>query len=471
MGRRPRKSPGHRRAMVGRLTPPHARLRLLDLTMIVVSLVIGMGIFRTPVNAAQGAGEAWIFFAAWIGGGLIALCGALTYAEIGSRYPVTGGFYRVFARVYHPSIAFAITSIIIVSNAASAAGVALIGAEYLGKVLFPDAADPHARRLAVAAATLILFFALNLLGLRASARAQNVLSAIKIALILALVAALFVAEPAAPAPAPAAAPLAPGDAIKAFGLALIATCFTYGGYQQAINFGGEVLAPARTVPRGVFLGIGVVIALYLAINLTYVRVIGFEALKSAESIAALLAGAILGPAGYTALSLLLFLSVLGYVNVALLTNPRLLRAMSEDGLLPAHVGRLHPTTGAPVPALALFTLACLGALFYAQTFDQILSDTMFLESIGMATSAATLFALRRRPPAHEEPEAVYRMRLYPLLPIVFIAAYLFIAASVALADPGSAARGLAFFAAFLALYALRRRRERAASATPRAEPP
>lgn len=470
MGRRPRKSPAPRRAIVGRLTA-HARLRLLDLTMIVVSLVIGMGIFRTPVNAAQGAGEAWIFFAAWIAGGLIALCGALTYAEIGSRYPVTGGFYRVFARVYHPSIAFAITSIILVSNAASAAGVALIGAEYLGKVLFPGAADPHALRLAVAAATLVLFFALNLLGLRASARAQNVLSAIKIALILGLVAALFVAEPAAAvAPTPAPAPLAPADAVKAFGLALIATCFTYGGYQQAINFGGEVVAPARTVPRGVFLGIGVVIALYLAINLTYVRVIGFEALKSAESIAALLAGALLGPAGYTALSLLLFLSVLGYVNVALLTNPRLLRAMSDDDLLPRRLGRLHPTTGAPVAGLALFTLACLGALFYAQTFDQILSDTMFLESIGMATSAAALFALRRRPPDHEDPGAVYQMRLYPLLPLVFIAAYLFIAASVALADPGSAARGLAFFAAFLALYALRRR-VRPASATPGAEPP
>ncbi|MEZ4451298.1 MAG: APC family permease [Nannocystaceae bacterium] len=433
--------------------PAHARLRLFDLTMIVVSLVIGMGIFRTPVNAARGAEEAWIFFAAWIAGGLVALCGALTHAEIGSRYPVTGGYYRVFAHVYHPSIAFAITSIIVVSNAASAAAVSLIGAEYLGKVLFPGVADPRPVRVAVAAVTLVAFFGLNLLGLRASARAQNVLTIIKIGLIVTLVAALVLAEPAAAplAAAPDAAPLGPEGAIRAFGLALIATSFTYGGYQQVINFGGEVESPIRTIPRGVFFGIVVVIALYLLLNLTYVRVIGFEALKSAESIAALLAAALFGPAGFTLLSLLLFLSVLGYVNVALLNNPRLLRAMSDDRLLPSILGRPHATTGALVGALVVFTVLCLGALFYAQTFDAILNYTMVLESIGMASSAATLFFLRPRT-AHLEDQGIYKMRLYPLLPLIFIVAYLFIAGSIAVADPRAAVGGLAVFAAFLGVY-------------------
>lgn len=441
--------------------PAHARLRLFDLTMIVVSLVIGMGIFRTPVNAARGAEEAWIFFAAWIAGGLVALCGALTHAEIGSRYPVTGGYYRVFAHVYHPSIAFAITSIIIVSNAASAAAVALIGAEYLGQVFFPAVADPQPLRVALAAASIVIFFGVNLLGLRASARVQNVLSVIKIGLIVTLVSALVLAEPAAAPPALAGerAPLGPGGAVRAFGLALIATSFTYGGYQQAINFGGEVEAPIRTLPRGVFLGIAVVITLYLAINLTYVQVIGFEALKGAESIAALLAAALFGPAGFTLLSLLLFLSVLGYVNVALLNNPRLLRAMSDDRLVPALLGRPHASTGALVGALVVFTLLCLGALLYARTFDAILNYTMVLESIGMASSAATLFFLRPRT-AHLEAEGIYKMRLYPLLPIVFIAAYLFVAGSIAVAEPAAALGGISIFTGFLGLYALVRRRSR-----------
>src|SRR5882762_10669608 len=111
------------------------KLNLFDFTMIMVSLVIGMGIFRTPVNVAKASPDTFLFFAAWIAGGLVALCGALTYAEIGSRYPVTGGYYKVFAKAYHPSIAFAINCIILVSNAASISGVALIGSGYLLKLV------------------------------------------------------------------------------------------------------------------------------------------------------------------------------------------------------------------------------------------------------------------------------------------------------------------------------------------------
>ena len=103
------------------------KLNLFDFTMIVVSLVIGMGIFRTPVNVAKAVDTPFIFFGVWVVGGLIALCGALTYAEIGSRLPVTGGYYKVFSYAYHPSIAFAINCIILVSNAASLAAVALVG--------------------------------------------------------------------------------------------------------------------------------------------------------------------------------------------------------------------------------------------------------------------------------------------------------------------------------------------------------
>src|SRR3954464_6422444 len=112
------------------------RLSLFDLTMIVVSLVIGMGIFRTPVVAAARAGTPAVFFLAWLTGGLVAFCGALTYAEIGSRYPVTGGYFKIFSYAYHPSIAFAVNCIILVSNAGTTALVAVIGAEYIGHFFY-----------------------------------------------------------------------------------------------------------------------------------------------------------------------------------------------------------------------------------------------------------------------------------------------------------------------------------------------
>src|SRR6266487_5143777 len=155
------------------------KLSLFDFTMIVVGLVIGMGIFRTAATSAKAANDPVIFFVAWILGGLIALCGALTYAEIGSRYPVTGGYYRIFSYAYHPSIAFSINCIILISNAASLSGVALIGSGYISQVIFHDAATDTIKAL-IATSAIIIFYGVNLMGLKMSAKTQNVLMIIKI---------------------------------------------------------------------------------------------------------------------------------------------------------------------------------------------------------------------------------------------------------------------------------------------------
>jgi APA family basic amino acid/polyamine antiporter len=229
------------------------KLKLFDFTMIVISLVIGMGIFRTPVNVAKDAPSVFVFFAAWIAGGLVALCGALTYAEIGSRLPVTGGYYKVFSYAYHPSIAFAVNCLILVSNAASLAGVAIIGGEYITGVFVPALKDPgylaiaanaqHIQviKMSIALAAIAIFYGVNLLGLKMSARTQSVLMVIKIVLILLLIAPLFFATGGEVTEA-AVRTVSPtmNEYIKAFGVGLVAVSFTYGGYQQTINFGGEV---------------------------------------------------------------------------------------------------------------------------------------------------------------------------------------------------------------------------------------
>ncbi len=166
------------------------KLNLFDFTMIVVGLVIGMGIFRTASTSAKAANDPSIFFIAWIIGGLVALCGALTYAEIGSRYPVVGAYYRIFAYAYHPSIAFSINCIILISNAASLAAVALIGSGYISQVIFHDAATDTVKAF-IAVAAIVIFYGVNLMGLKMSARTQNVLMIIKIGMIVMLIAGLF----------------------------------------------------------------------------------------------------------------------------------------------------------------------------------------------------------------------------------------------------------------------------------------
>ncbi len=426
------------------------KLRLFDLTMIVVGLVICMGIFRTSSDAANAAITPSLFFIGWIAGGLIALCGALTYAEIGSRFPVTGGYYKVFAECYHPSIAFSINCIILISNAASMSGVALVGSEYISQVIFKTEADATTKAF-IAMVPIILFYGVNLLGLRMSSTAQNILMVIKIGMLLLLISSIFFLTGEANTSTAAVKEFTTMDNIKSFGLILIAVSFTYGGYQQTINFGDEVLQPRKTIPRGIFIGILIIITLYLAVSYAYYNAIGFEDLKTSRGIASIVAEKMFGPTGKTVASILLFVAVLAYVNVLLLSNPRVMYAMSKDGILPKAFSKKNEKRDVLTIGLTAFAAIGIVVLFFMDEFNKILSFTIFLDSIGMATSAATIFILRRRT-KHLDGTGIYKMKLYPLLPLIFIAAYIFVGISIAFDTPDLALIATGVFAGFLLLY-------------------
>ena len=439
----------------------NVKLGIFDCTMIVVSLVIGMGIFRTPVNVAQKSFDnTFLFFFTWVAGGLIALCGALTYAEIGSRLPVTGGYYKIFSYGYHPSIAFSINCIILISNAASLAGVALIGAEYISRVLFPNVTDVHAiqiQEIVISIVAIFVFYGVNLLGLKMSARTQNVLTVIKISLILLLITPLFFAGHSQSGVVSQL--VSPGwfNYLKGFGAGLIAVSFTYGGYQQTINFGSDIENPSRNIPRSIFIGMFIIVVLYLSINYAYVRVIGLDQLKNTKGIAAVMADHVFGASAGRILSILLFLSVMAYINVLLMSNPRVMYAMAEDGVIPRVFAKRNASTGALVTSLTAFTAVCVLVIFWAKAFDKILGFTIFLDCFGMAASAATIFKLRKQKvqPAGKE---IYQMKFFPVLPVIFIAAYIFVAISIAVDTPWTALTALAVMGAFMMIYFLSRKR-------------
>ena len=170
-----------------------------------------------------------------------------------------------------------------------------------------------------------------------------------------------------------------------------------------------------------------------------------------ESIGAVMASKIFGESGFQIVSWLFFFSVLGYVNVMLLTSPRVMFAMSEDGTMPASFRDINPKTQVMTTALSVFTVASIFTLMYAQEFDRILDSIMFLDSIGMAFSAATIFYFRKKNTAPEGND-IYKVPLYPVLPIFYIAAYTFIALSVFVKKPDAAINGLIIFAAFFAAF-------------------
>ena len=432
-----------------------SKLGIFSFSMIVIGLVIGMGIFRTATDSAKAALNPTVYFTAWIIGGLVALCGALTYAEIGSRYPVTGGYYRIFSYAYHPSLAFSINCIILISNAASLSGVALIGAGYISNVLL-GGASTDLIKASIAVSAIVVFYGINLLGLKMSAKTQNVLMVIKIGMILVLVASLFF--PSIYADNSAVTAITTEYSFKqyilSFGVALVAVSFTYGGYQQTINFGNEVENPSRNIARGIFIGITVIILLYLTVNFAYYKVVGFELMQNrgqGQEIAAILTGKLFGQTGANVFSALLFLSVLAYVNVLLMSNPRVMYAMSEDGVLPGIFQKKSKEKDVLVVALTVFAAICIIILFFSKKFEEILKFTIFLDCIGMATSAATIFVLRKKT-KHLDGTGIFKMKLYPLQPLVFIAAYSFVAISIAIDDYKTALTGIAVLSVFMIIY-------------------
>jgi len=164
-----------------------------------------------------------------------------------------------------------------------------------------------------------------------------------------------------------------------------------------------------------------------------------------------MAAHVFGNAAGNVLSVLLFLSVLAYVNVLLMSNPRVMYAMSEDGVLPKVFMQRKISSDVMITSLTVFASLCVVIIFFARQFDKILSFTIFLDCIGMATSAATIFILRKKT-AHIDPQTIYTMKLYPLQPLIFIAAYLFVAISIFLDTPGTAITGIAVLLVFIALF-------------------
>ncbi|HXB10474.1 MAG TPA: APC family permease, partial [Bacteroidia bacterium] len=369
-----------------------SKLGRFDLTMIIVSLIIGIGIFKTPSIVASAAGTPLVFYSAWILGGIICICGAFTFAEIGSRLPAAGGYYRIFSYCYHPVFAFMFNWALIFTNAGAVVGVALVGAEYIQPVIVPAEWMHIFTPKIIGLIVVTGIYIINYLGIRMGARAQNILSGLKIAMILLLCLPLFGAKAAAVNTA-ALPHQSPTDALTALGVCLIAIFFTFGGYQNTMNLGADIKEPQKNIPLGIFGGISIVLFLYLMLNIAYCQVLGFDNMKDKPLIASELAGSFFGSAGYKITSITVFISVMGYINSAFIHNPRMLYAMSEDNILPPIFKKVNDKTQAQEFGLTFFFLIAVVTLFLSSAFDEIMHYTMFIDSGSLIFAGATIFIL------------------------------------------------------------------------------
>ena len=425
------------------------QIGVFDLGMIVISLVIGIGIFRTPAIVAKQAGTPELFFSAWIAGGIVSMVGAFVFAEIGSRHHFPGGFYKLISTAFHPLYSFMINWVIVLTYGAGMAGVALIGSEYINPLLPESLHSPIAIQ-GTAVVTLLFFYTINMLGIKSGSRTQNLLSTLKILMMLVLCTGIFYSQTSTTT-TPLLLPQSSGNWLTAFGASLIAVFYTFGGYQQTLNFGADIKDPVRNTPRGIFLGMFLVLGLYLALNYTYFNVLGFSGLQNSNLIAADTARALFGPWGEIFFSVAIFLSVLGFINATMLSLPRVYYALADDHILPQIFKKVNSKTQVQEFALTFLIVTTLASLLMLDTFEQIVNYVMSVDSIALASAAATIFVFRKKAGINDEHKG-FKMFGYPLLPAFFVLFLLVVAVNVIVTDPSSAMVGWGLFLGGAPLY-------------------
>jgi len=369
-------------------------LGLIDSAAVVAGGIIGVGIFANPSNVARVVTEPLLILLVWAIGGAVALIGAFVWAELASRFPEVGGQYVYLQRAYPPVVGFLYgVALLFIINGGSLAAVAILFASYVDRSFV--ALGPTGIR-AVAAAALVSLTAVNVVGVRAGSRTNNLLMAAKVAGILALVALAF-SRGFHPASAFNAAPAVVFRGASAHVLltALVPILFAYGGWQSCANIAGEIKDPARNLARANVLGVIAVVVLYLSMNLAYLWVLTPGQIAASPALAADMARAAAGEIGARFVALLIVVSSLGFLAVVILTGPRLIYAMAADGLFFRRAAELHPRYRTPVFALWFQAVVSL-ALLTTNTYDQLLSYVVFADWLFFGLTAGALIIVRRR---------------------------------------------------------------------------
>ena len=373
---------------------------------VIIGNTIGAGIFRSPGTIATLLPNYWLFLSVWLIGGLYALFGAFQIAELGTMLPRSGGQY-VFARHALGEYAgFIVGWSDWISTCGSTAAVSLVIGEFMG-ALFPTLAG---RSVSVAAVVAITFAVLQWRGVLWGSNVQNVTSLLKALAFVVLIIAAFVLGVGATESA--AAPVVTSEKlvlIGAFVLALQSVIYTYDGWTGVVYFSEEVEDPSRNIPRALFGGVLLVIAIYLLVNLALLHVLPVSKIAGQDFAPGAAATVIFGRHGDTIFRTLTILSMLSGINAYHLMASRVLFAMSRDGLFAKTAATVNQG-GTPTVALFLSATVSVIFIFFGQTFGTVITILAFFFVANYMLSFISVFVLRRREPDKERP---YRAWGYP----------------------------------------------------------
>jgi APA family basic amino acid/polyamine antiporter len=429
-----------------RETPrPRRQLGLFDAIMIVMGGIVGAGIFANPSEVAHRVHTPFLILGVWVLGGLFAMCGAFIWAELAMRLPAAGGQYLYLREAYHPAVAFVYGwGLLLITQTGGMAAVAVIFASYFRAL---TGADWNSSAIAVIA--LLTLAGINCLGARTGSNVQSALMLLKIGAIAALVMIGFTVGHGSLRLEPFLGEPASFGLLKSIGAAMVPIAFAYGGWQTATFLAGEMRDVRRDLSRGLLIGVAGVVALYLAVNLACLRVLGPVGLDATTTPASNVMRIALGERGAQWIAAGIAVSTLGFLSQSMLTAPRVYYAMARDGLFFQSVGKLFGKSGTPVVAIVLQGLAAI-IIALSGTYGEILNFEVTVDFIFFGMTAASLFILRRRSIGSDV--VTYRVPGHPFTTILFVLSCAGIVISAVIASSRNSAIALCIMLAALPAY-------------------
>ena len=399
------------------------KLGLFPLTNIVIANMIGAGIFTTSGLLMGDLRHAGVMLGLWVIGGIVALCGALSYGELGAAIPRAGGEYAFLSRLYHPGVGFLSGWVsFFVGFSAPIAASAIGFVEYLTRAfpgllelgIFPGAAGATVMKKVYAILVIVAFTLLHTRGLELGTRVQNALTALKILIVVGLIAAGFAFGKGSVTHFASAAPFQFDFAgWKTMGLSLMWIMFAYSGWNASAYVGSEIRDPSRNLPRSLLLGTGIVALLYFGMNAFYVYAVPPADMEGVISIGGLAAGNLFGRSAETVLSVFISFALFSSLSAYLILGPRVYYSMARDGIFFKTVARVDPKHGVPSRAIVLQgAIAVVMALF--GTFDQLLTYMGFSLGIFPLLAVLGVFKLRR------SGQSVVKMPGFPVASLFYI---------------------------------------------------
>lgn len=440
--------------------PLKSAIGFFSAVMLVLSGIVGAGIFTNPAIVARSLADPSLQLAAWGAGGLVALAGAFVYAELAARVPETGGDYAYLRTAFGPLPAFLNGwTLLLVVQSGGMAAVTIVLARNLD-VLIGGGVDPKILVVAI----LAVLAGVNIVGVSAGNETQTVLGVLKIVVIAAVIVAGFIVHPHYDL-AEARALAARDTPLRGFGAAVIPVVFCYGGWQTANFVAGETKDARRTLAGALVVGVLLVIAIYMLVALACVKGLGSGALGRTLTPVADLLDAAVGPLGARLAAGAVAVSAAGYLSQGMLTAPRVYLAMARDGLFFRRFGEVSRTGRAPVMAITLQAV-WTGVLALSGEYEQILGYTVGVNFIFFGLSAASLFVLRARERREGAAPPGFRVPGHPFTTLFFIAASLVVMASTIWTAPVASLIGYGLMALGAPPYLFWRARQPAPKLTP-----